>query len=155
MSGWNILFGVILLIWATPIGPEEMLEPTPVGVSPQKPAPPPVHGTPAVRAKELDRDKLRFKKTHGIDEAIFMREFKYQAQREGLFNCLNLTLPSPRSLLFEAVILKSGIVSQVDGSGTNRSLPGCARELMMRMRFPQSGATMSTESHTVIWRVDW
>lgn len=149
----SILF-VTILLWASPIGPEEILgnDSEPV-VSPMVQHP--KRATAPVRAKKIERKMLRFKEPKAIDEDIFMREFKYQAQRDGLFDCLNVTLPSPRSMLLEAVLLTSGVVSRIERSGNVKTLPQCASDLLQKMRFPETGATMVNASHTVIWRVDW
>lgn len=151
VNSWIAILGVFILLWATPIGQEELFGDSP----PPEAAPLPKPTTPPVRAEKIGRKMLKFKDSKGIDEKIFMREFKYQAQRDGLFDCLNVTLPSPHSVLLEAVLLTSGVVSRIERSGNVKTLPQCASDLLKKMRFPQTGATMVTASHTVIWRVDW
>ena len=154
MNRWILIVGLFLLLWATPIGPEEFFGGGRPLAAPSATLPPTLV-IPPVRAKKIDRKMLHFKEPNGIDEQTFMREFKFQAHRDGLFECLNVTLPSPRSMLLEAVILTSGVVSQVERGGNAKALPACANEVLRKMKFPQTGATMVTASHTVVWRVDW
>jgi hypothetical protein len=155
MSTWLLVLGVLMLLWSTPIGPEDLpSDGVPTSAVP-RPLTAPKPPTKPVSAKKIDRKKLHFGDLKEIDQEVFMREFKYQAERDGLFACLNASLPSPRSLLLEALILRSGVVTRMERSGPVKALPQCASDLLIKMKFPQSGATLESESHTVIWRVDW
>lgn len=105
--------------------------------------------------KKSTKPEFSLKSKNEIDIKLFLEEFRRQADEMGLFDCLNLYVSSPYSALFQAVMTRRGKLTSLEVSGIKNPLPDCARELISEMKFPKVAEPMSTESHKIIWRVDW
>lgn len=154
MSRGNIFLVLVALAFATLIGPEQIPEEQgDISTKPQPIQTPqsPIHSN----LGELRKNQIQIKDHAQINQQTFAREFRSQAINVGLFECLSQYQASPHSALYELVLLKSGVVLQVKESGRSQKLPKCAEDSMMNMTFPQTAESITSDSHTIIWRVDW
>jgi len=150
---WPIL-GLFIFMRSTLIGSEDLpkihLEMAPSTLErPQKS----ISDSPS--PKTLSRPEFALKSKTEMDIELFLKEFRRQAEETGLFECLNLNIPSPYSALFQAVITNAGELSSLQVIGIKEPLPDCARKSISAMNFSEVAKGMPTERHKMIWRVDW
>ena len=147
---WTVIIAVVVLR-PDMIGPEELVEIAPDG--PQKTSPQESSKNP--KGKPWSRDTLHLNDQTAIDQTVFLREFRRQAERDGLFACLSAAHASPGSILVGGTLLTTGAINDVHPVGTGISPPQCMPAIISKMKFPQTAKSLTTASHTVIWRVDW
>ena len=148
-----LILGILAFLWASLIG-VEFLPKIDLG-NPKSAADPMIPIAHSNSLKKSKKPEFSLKSKNEIDIKLFLEEFRRQADEMGLFDCLNLYVSSPYSALFQAVMTRRGELTSLEVSGIKNPLPDCARELISEMKFSKVAEPMSTESHKIIWRVDW
>lgn len=150
----TLLLGIVSMLWSTEIGLEPLKSLSPQDLPPRKSTGEVLKQSPTTLG-QIPKPALRLESHQGIDSLQFLEEFQWQAKETGLFGCLNQALPGPKSALFQGIITKSGKMLRPEASIKEAAIPDCAQEAILRMEFPKTAASLTTNSHKIVWRVDW
>jgi hypothetical protein len=146
------ILGTILILWSSPIGPEQSLPPEPP-TSSHAPSDPPATILP--KGSSSPRGLIPTQKGPSISSEDFIRTFQKQARRE-LPACLEDSGPEEKiSLLLSAVIDHEGNIKTLRTLGPQDVLSPCLREAILAMNFKElTGNFPLHATVTVQWRID-
>jgi hypothetical protein len=149
----TLFLAAIVLLWSTDIGLEDVGNPL-IPALPSEIKGNIYEASPA-KLGQISKPTFKLESTKGIDIVQFLEEFKWQASETGLFGCLNETLPGPKSALYQGVFTESGKLEQLESTSLGGTIPDCAKDIILKMDFPKTAASLSTKRHKIVWRVDW
>lgn len=157
MNQWFLVaVAFIGLLWSDSIAddvphPQEIEQIAKPTSPPQSP-----ESTKNLRAPRFPRGTLPTADGSGVNRKAFLAAFHRQANTE-LDSCFRLVAPSPSSITLVATLNKFGTLSNLHALDTSHrsSLPECLRTNILKMDFANAAKSMTRETVTVEWRIDW
>lgn len=141
----------LLILWSTPIGPEQELLPEPL----QQPSAEKVQGSSLSPGHRSPRSVVPTKAGPTLSSEQFIRSFKIKARQE-LLDCVAAGQPDEKkSLVLSAVIDHEGNIKTLRAVAPPDAMSPCVRDAVLRMNFKELTVGFPLHSTvTVQWRVD-
>ena len=155
MTPWSLGVMIVLILWATPIGPEEL------SLIYEK-----SDDDSTQRRKVKDDQNQSQKPRHSrgleisskvkIDHTQFLKQFSQQALALDLRHCLRTEFgQADGAMAVAAELEKNGRLVHVRIIDADKSLPKCASEILEQMSFLTLARPIESAGHTIYWHVDW